>query len=82
MIETSGRRGFLAFATRINRRAGVRVATEGSEVEFRELLQMQRELDEAVRVAAVGLAARTSWQTVADATGKSREAAWKKWGKK
>lgn len=81
-VETAGRRGFIAAARRFIRAAGRR-AGEGDEVELAELLSLQTDLDAAFQAAVDGIRARGfSWAYIALATGKSREAAYQKWGKK
>lgn len=82
-VETSGPRGYMAMLTRLIRRAGVRVADTGDEVELRDLLTLRDTYDQAVQTAVDGMKARGhSWAYIAQATGTSREAAYKKWGKK
>lgn len=81
-VETSGKGGYLEMLNRMIRRAGVRVA-EGDEVDFAELLTIQATIQEAIRVGAVGIHDRTgSWEYVGKGAGITREAAWKRWGKK
>lgn len=82
-VETSGRRGFLAAARRFITAAGRRVADTGDEIELAELLTLQADLDAAILTAVQGIKARGhSWAYIAAATGKTREAAYQKWGKK
>lgn len=82
-VETSGKRGYLAMLARMIRRAGVRVAETGDEVELRDLLALEDTYRAAVQTAVDGMKARgRSWAYIAQATGYSREAAYKKWGRK
>lgn len=81
-VETAGPRGFIAAARRFIAAAGRRAAA-GDEVELAELLTLQGDLDAAFQNAVDGIRARGySWAYIALATGKSREAAYQKWGKK
>ena len=81
-VETRGPRGFIAAARRFIAAAGRRVA-EGDEVDLAELLSLQADLDAAIQHAVDGIKAQGhSWAYVAAATGKTREAAYLKWGKK
>lgn len=81
-VETAGPRGFIAAARRFITSAGRRAA-EGDEIELAELLSLQGDLDAAFQHAVDGIRARGySWAYIAKATGKSREAAYQKWGKK
>lgn len=81
-VETAGPRGFLAAARRFIAAAGRRAA-DGDEIELAELLSLQADYDKAVQTAVDGIRARGhSWAYIAQATGKSREAAYQKWGKK
>lgn len=81
-VETSGPRGFIAAARRFIAAAGRRAA-DGDEVELAELLSLQADLDAAILHAVTGIRDRgQSWAYIAQATGKSREAAYQKWGKK
>lgn len=72
---------YMAAAARFIRAAGRRAA-EGDETHLAALLEFQQVYEESVKVAANGVATRWSWDRVALATGKSREAAWQRWGKK
>lgn len=81
-VETAGKRGFIAAARRFIAAAGRRAA-DGDEVELAELLSLQVDLDAAFQAAVDGIRARgNSWAYIAQATGKTREAAYQKWGKK
>lgn len=72
---------YLAAARRFIRGAGRRVA-DADEPELRELLELERVLQEAIQVAVDGQLTRGSWATIALATGKTRQAAAQRWGKK
>lgn len=81
-VETAGPRGFIAAARRFIAAAGRRAA-EGDEIELAELLTLQDDLNAAIQHAVDGIRSRgESWAYIAQATGKSREAAYQKWGKK
>ena len=81
-VETHGPRGFIAAARRFIAAAGRRVA-DGGEVDLTELLTLQDDLTAAIQTAVDGLKAQGhSWAYIAAATGKSREAAYLKGGKK
>jgi hypothetical protein len=73
---------YIAAVARMIRAAGRR-AGEGDEVELRALLGLESVLEEAIVSAVEGqrLMGR-SWAYVALATGRSREAAFKRWGKR
>lgn len=78
-VETSE---YLKAAARFIRAAGRRCA-DADELELSELIALQAVLDEAVQGAVDGIRGRgNSWSYVALATGKSREAAYQRWGKK
>lgn len=73
---------YLKAAARFIRAAGRRVA-DADEVELQELLKLQAVLDEAVQAAVDGQRARgLSWAYIASATGKTRQAAFQRWGKR
>ena len=81
-VETHGPRGFIAAARGFIAAAGRRVA-DGDEVDLAELLTLQDDLTAAIQTAVDGLKAQGhSWAYIAAATGKSREAAYLKWGQK
>ena len=81
-VETGGRRGFITAARRSIAAAGRRVA-DGDEVGLAELLSLQGDLNAAIQAAVDGIKAQgQSWAYIAAATGKTREAAYQKWGKK
>lgn len=81
-VETAGPRGFIAAARRFIAAAGRRAA-EGDEVELAALLSLQEDLNAATQHAVDGIRSQgRSWAYIAQATGKSREAAYQKWGKK
>lgn len=72
---------YLAAARRFIRGAGRRVA-EGDEPELAELLALQAVLDEAIQTAVDGQRSiGRSWAHIAQATGHSRQAAFKRWGR-
>lgn len=78
-VETSE---YLSACKRFLRAAGKRVA-DSDEFELAELLALQDDLDAAVQAGVDGiLASGRSWADIATATGKSRQAAFKRWGKK
>jgi hypothetical protein len=71
---------FLALLERLIRRAGERVG-DGDEPELARLLALEGKLAEAIQEAvdrqrAIG----RSWDAIALATGKSRQAAYQRWG--
>jgi len=73
---------YLAGAARFIRAAGVRVG-QGDEAELQSLLNLHDVLDEATQAAVDGqLAMGKSWADIAAATNKSRQAAFKRWGRK
>lgn len=81
-VETGGRRGSIAAARRFIAAAGRRVA-DGDEVDLAELLSLQGDLNAAIQTAVDGIKAQGQpWAYIAVATGKTREAAYQKWGKK
>jgi hypothetical protein len=72
---------FLSAAKRFLRAAARRVA-DSDEPELRELLEMEAVLKEAIQAAVDGQRARgNSWDYIAQATGKTRQAAFQRWGK-
>lgn len=72
---------YLEACKRFIRAAGVRVAAE-DEFELAELLELEKTLQEAIQVAVDGQRARgKSWPAIALATGKSWQAAQKRWSK-
>lgn len=81
-VETAGPRGYIAAARRFIAAAGRRAA-EGGEIELAELLTLEAAVKAAEQTAIDGMRERgRSWAYIAQATGKSREAAYQKWGKK
>ena len=63
-------------------RAAGRRAGDGDEVELAALIRLQTVLDESIRSAVAGQREMgRSWAYIALATGHSREAAFKRWGK-
>jgi hypothetical protein len=73
---------YLAAAERFIRAAGRRVA-EGDEAELAGLLKLQDVLAESTQHAVDGqIAMGKSWKDVAAATGKTTQAAHKRWGRK
>lgn len=74
---------YLGAAKRFILAAGRRVG-EADEHELRALLLLQVTLDEAVQTAVDGQRNNygKSWADIARATGKSREAAYQRWGAK
>lgn len=66
---------YVAFAKRIIRAAGKRVAT-GDEWELAELLSLRDEVEQAIAIAVEGLREQGhSWQYVADGLGITRQSA-------
>jgi hypothetical protein len=72
---------WLAFARRIIRRAGERVA-DADEFELAELVSLRDDLEAAIAVAVAGQQQRTSWQRIGDALGITRQAAQQRYGKR
>jgi len=73
---------YLGAARRFIQGAGRRVA-EGDEIELAGLLGLGETLAEAIQYAVDGqLAMGKTWQDIAAATGKSTQAAHKRWGRK
>lgn len=72
---------YLGAAKRFIRAAGRRVA-EADEIELQDLLALQDVLDAAIQEAVDGIVSRTSWAYVARATGRTRQAAFQRWGTK
>lgn len=71
---------YIAFARRMIRAAGRRVGS-GDEPELAALLDLQKELDDAIAAAVHGQRAiGRSWAHIALATGKTRSAAFQRWG--
>lgn len=75
MIETPEYAGMLK---RMIRAYAVRVA-EADYVDLADMLEVRAELDAAIRVAVREQAARTSWATVAQGLGVTREAAFQRY---
>ena len=76
-VETAS---YLAAAKRFIRAAGKRVA-DADEVELAQLLELQSTVEEAIQTAVDGQRARgKSWAYIALATGKTRSAAFQRWG--
>lgn len=72
---------FLGMLRRIVRAAGKRVAN-ADEFELAELIDISEEFEKAIQAAVDGQRATgRSWAAIATATGKSRQAAFKRWGK-
>lgn len=72
---------YLGAAKRFIRAAGRRVA-EADEIELRDLLSLQEVLDAAIQEAVDGRRSRgLSWAYIASATGKTRQAAFQRWGR-
>ena len=74
---------YMAFAARIIRAAGRRIA-DGDVEDLPHLLQLQVELDEALQAAVDGLHDRLgfSWADIASRIGTSRQNVYKRWGRK
>lgn len=71
-VETGS---YIAFARRIIRGAGARVA-KADDWELGELLSLRDEVEDAISRAVVGLKAQGhSWQYIGDALGITRQAA-------
>ena len=71
---------FISAASRFIRAAGARTAN-GDEPELAALLSLQADLDAAIQAAVDGqLAVGRSWAHIALATGKTRQAAFRRWG--
>jgi hypothetical protein len=69
--------------SRMIRSYGRRVG-EGDEIDLARMLQVCDELDKAVQDAVDGQRngpLKASWAYIAQATGKSRQAAYQRWGK-
>ena len=73
---------FIAFLRRIVRAAGRRVG-DADEIELSMLIAVEDELRAAI-ANAVGIqrARGVSWAGIAKATGKTPQAAWKRWGRR
>lgn len=72
---------YLAMLRRMVRAAGRRVA-DADEVDLAQLIAIQAELDTAIATAVEGMRARDlSWAYIASATGTTRQAAFKRWGR-
>lgn len=72
---------YLSAAARFIRGAGKRVA-DADEPELAKLLALQQVLDEAIQEAVDGQRSiGRSWAHIAAATGHSRQAAFKRWGR-
>ena len=73
---------YLGAATRFIRAAGRRVA-EGDEAELEGLLKLQDTLADAIQDAVDGqLRMGKTWQDIAAATGKTAQAAHKRWSRR
>lgn len=72
---------WLAFARRIIRTAGRRVA-DADEFELAELVSLRDDLEAAIAVAVEGQLERTSWAGIGAALGVSRQAAQQRYGKR
>ena len=78
-VETSS---YIAFAGRIIRRAGERVAS-ADDWELGELLSLRSEVETAITRAVAGLRAQGhSWQYVGDALGITKQAAQQRYGER
>jgi hypothetical protein len=72
---------FLDMLRRMVRAAGRRVA-EADEVELGQLIAIRSDLDAAIDTAVQGMRARgLSWAYIASATGTTKQAAFKRWGR-
>lgn len=72
---------YLSMVRRMIRGAGRRVAA-ADEVDLRDLLTLQAAVDEAIQAAVDGQRDMgRSWEYIAQATGKSRQAAQQRWGR-
>ncbi len=77
-VETSS---YIAFARRIIRGAGKRVAT-ADDWELGELLSLRDEVEDAIQRAVDGLRAQGhSWQYIGDALGIKRQSAYERYGR-
>lgn len=73
---------YVAFARRIIRAAGRRVAT-GDDWELAELLSLRAEVEDAIGVAVEGLREQGhSWAYIADGLGITRQSAHERYGKR
>lgn len=73
---------YLGAARRFIRAAGRRVA-DADEIELAELIKLETVLAAAIADAIEGQRKRgRSWSEIALATGKTRQAAYQRWGKK
>lgn len=75
MIETPE---YAAMLKRMIRAYAVRVA-DADYVDLADMLEVKAELDEAIRAAVREQASRTSWATVAQGLGVTREAAFQRY---
>lgn len=69
--------------SRMIRSYGKRVG-EGDEIDLARMLEVCEEMDRAVQAAVDGQRSgplKASWAYIAQATGKSRQAAYQRWGK-
>lgn len=73
---------YLSAAKRFIRAAGRRVA-DADEIELAELLKLEAVLQEAIQEAVDGQRSKwnRSWADIAAATGKTRQAAFQRWGR-
>lgn len=72
---------FLSAVRRMIRAAGKRVA-DADEFELAELIELRREVEDAIQTAIDGqLATGRSWADIATATGTSKQAAHKRYGR-
>jgi hypothetical protein len=73
---------YIHFMRRIIRAAGQRVRDADPE-QLHDLIEIRRDLDEAIGNAVAGLReAGATWDDIGAATGTSRQAAWEKWSPK
>lgn len=79
-VETTGKRGFSAFARRILRALGKRVG-EGDIDALPDMLAMQDEVATAIDDAVAGLRLHGySWADIGARIGITRQAAFQRWG--
>lgn len=73
---------YVAFARRIIRAAGRRVAT-GDDWELAEILSLREEVEDAIAAGVAGLRAQGhSWAYIADGLGVTRQTAYERYAKR
>ncbi len=80
-VETHGKRGYAAMMRRMVRAYGRRVA-ECDPIDLADMVQVQKEMDAAIRAAVQGMREREySWSEIADGLGITRQTAWERFRK-